>query len=302
MDLWHLTIFKKVVDTQGFSSAARAINLTQPTVSSHIKELENHLNCQLVDRIGKATVPTKAGEVLYAYASRLLSLYEETETAMAEFLGNIRGRLTVGGSTIPAGYILPKLIGSFLGQYQNVQISLNSGDTEQVILDILEYRLELGIVGAQTDRKRIAQAELIRDDMRLIVPADHRWANLKNITLEQLFNEPFIIREIGSGTLKSLQNSLSKIGKTPRALNAVAEFGSTASVIQGIKNGVGVSILSPIAVAEDLAAGTLKALKVKGLDLSRYFYLTTHRDRTPSPLCEAFIKFIRKQYGLDQVV
>lgn len=299
MDLWHLTIFKKVVDTQGFSSAAKAINLTQPTVSSHIKELENHLNCQLVDRIGKITVPTKAGEVLYAYASKLLSLYEETETAMAQFLGNIRGRLTIGGSTIPAGYILPRLIGGFLEQYRNVQISLNSGDTEQIILDILEYRLELGIVGAQTDRKRIAQTELVHDDMRLIVPAGHKWAAMTHIKLEQLFDEPFILRESGSGTLKSLQKSLSRIGKTPRDLSAVAEFGSTASVIQGIKNGVGISILSPIAVTDELNSGVLKALKVNGLDLSRYFYLTTHRDRTPSPLCDAFIKFIKTDFGVD---
>lgn len=299
MDLWHLTIFKKIVETRGFSSAAREINLTQPTVSSHMKELENHFNCQLVDRIGKATVPTKAGELLYAYTNQLLSLYEETETAMAEFLGNIRGRLAIGGSTIPAGYILPKLIGSFLEQYKNVQISLNSGDTEQIILDILEYRLELGVVGAQTDRKRISQAKLVHDDMRLVVPANHKWAKKTHIELDQLFDEPFIMRESGSGTLKSLQNSLSKLGKTPRALNGVAEFGSTASVIQGIKNGVGVSILSPIAVADELSSGTLKALTVKGLDLSRYFYLTTHRNRTPSPLCDAFIKFVKTRFGIE---
>ena len=299
MDLWHLSIFKKIVDTKGFSSAARAINLTQPTVSSHIKELEGHFNCQLVDRIGKSTVPTKAGELLYAYTTQLLSLYEEAETAMTEFLGNIRGRLTIGGSTIPAGYILPKLIGSFLEQYENVQISLNSGDTEQIILDILEYRLELGIVGAQTERKRISQTKLVQDDMRLIVPAEPKWANKTHIEPDQLFDEPFIMREKGSGTLTSLQKSLAKIGKNPQALNTVAEFGSTASVIQGIKNGVGVSILSPIAVADELDAGRLKALTVNGLDLSRYFYLTTHRDRTPSPLCDAFMRFIKAEYGID---
>ncbi len=297
MDLWHLTIFKKVVDTKGFSNAARAINLTQPTVSSHIKELENHFNCQLVDRIGRATVPTKAGEHLYTYATKLLTLYEETESAMAEFLGNIRGRLSIGGSTIPAGYILPRIIGAFLGQHENVQIALNSGDTEQIIQDVLEYRLELGIVGARSDHRRIAQTELVSDNMRLIVPADHKWAAKTRIEMDQLFDEPFIIREKGSGTLKSLEKSLARAGRTPSALNVVAEFGSTASVIQGIKNRVGVSVISQIAVADDLNAGTLKALSVKGLDLSRYFYLTRHRDRTPSPLCDAFIKFIKSQYG-----
>ncbi len=297
MDLWHLSIFKKVVDTKGFSSAAKAINLTQPTVSSHMKELENHFNCQLVDRIGKATVPTKAGELLYSYASKLLSLYEASETAMAQYLGNISGRLTIGGSTIPAGYILPEVIGSFLAEYQDVRIALNSGDTEQIINDILEYRLELGVVGARTERRRISQTVLVRDEMRLIVPKAHQWAKKKKIELDQLFDEPFIIRESGSGTLKSIQNSLAGIGKTPRAFNVVAEFGSTASVIQGIKNRVGVSILSPIAVAQELKTGELKELAVNGLDLRRHFYLTTHRDRTPSPLCEAFTRFLRNRFA-----
>jgi len=297
MDLWHLTIFKKVVDTKGFSSAAKAINLTQPTVSSHMKELESHFNCQLVDRIGKATVPTKAGELLYSYASKLLSLYDETETAMAQYLGNITGRLTIGGSTIPAGYILPEVIGSFLARYQDVRIALNSGDTEQMINDILEYRLELGVVGARTDRRRISQTMLVRDEMRLIVPKDHAWAKKKTIDLGRLFEAPFIIREPGSGTLKSIQESLAKAGKTTRGLNVVAEFGSTAAVIQGIKNHVGVSILSPIAVSQELKTGHLKELTVKGLDLTRHFYLTTHRDRTPSPLCEAFIRFLKEHFG-----
>lgn len=297
MDLWHLTIFKKVVDTRGFSSAAKAINLTQPTVSSHIKELESHFNCQLVDRIGKATVPTKAGELLYAYAARLLSQYEETEAAMAQFLGNIKGKLAIGGSTIPAGYILPEIIGSFLGRYEDVQISLNTGDTEQIIEDILEYRLELGIVGAESGRRRISQTRLIDDHMKLIVPADHNWAGRESIKAEHLFDEPFIIRESGSGTLKSLQKSLAGIGKTARDLKVAAVFGSTASVIQGIKNRVGISVLSPIAVSDELKTGTLKALSVNGLNLTRHFYLTTHRDRTPSPICAAFMRFIHERFS-----
>ncbi|MFO8048869.1 MAG: selenium metabolism-associated LysR family transcriptional regulator [Desulfosudaceae bacterium] len=292
VDLWHLTIFKQVVETGGFSSAGRAINLTQPTVSNHIKELESHFNCRLLDRIGKTTRPTRAGELLYAYAGKLLSLYDETETAMSGFLGNIQDRLTVDGSTIPASYILPRMIGGFLKQYQNVRISLSSGDTSQIVNDLLEYRLELGVVGARAEHKRVSQQKLTRDEMRLIVPADHEWAGESAVDPDRLCRAPFIARESGSGTRQSLQSSLAGIGLDISSLRVVAEFGSTASVIQGIKNGVGLSILSPVAVADELASGSLKALVVTGLDLSRYFYLTTHRDRTPSPLGEAFIKFL----------
>ena len=294
MDLWHLKIFMKVVDLNSFSKAARAVNLTQPTVSSHIKELESYYDCRLIDRLGKKTMPTKAGELLYSYSEKLMQIFKESETAMSEFLGKVSGKLIIGGSTIPGNYILPQIIGKFLNTYQQVHISLIVGDTEQIIEDILAFKLELGVVGAKVDRHRIIQTELIEDDMRLIVPASHPWAAKNKIQLESLSAEPFIIRESGSGTLKSIQNSLELIGKNTRDLNIVAEMGSTAAVIQGIKSRIGVSILSTIAVKEELAASTLKALKIDGLNLKRHFYLTIHQDRTLSPMCNAFVDFIKE--------
>ncbi len=296
MDLWHLKVFQKVIDLKGFSNASKAINLTQPTISSHIKELENYYGCRLVDRLGKQALPTKAGELLYEYAGKLISLYEETGTAMAEFQGKISGRLVVGGSTIPGNYLLPHEIGDFLKKYKNVNITVIIGDTEQIINDILEYRLELAIVGATTDLKQIKQKKLIEDEMGLIIRSDHKWASRDHVSIDMLLSEPFIIREQGSGTLKSIQNSFSKINRDISSLNIIAQLGSTAAVIQGIKSNVGVSIFSTRAVKEELAAGTLKALSVKGVDLKRNFYLTTHKDRTASPLCRAFTDFLEERF------
>jgi DNA-binding transcriptional LysR family regulator len=296
MDLWHLKVFQKVIDLKGFSNAAKAVNLTHPTISSHLKELENHYECRLVDRLGKQALPTKAGELLYDYTGKLLLLFEETETAMAQFLGNISGRLTIGGSTIPGNYILPQKIGHFLKKHEKVNISVIIGDTEQIINDIIDYKLELAIVGAKTDLKQIKQEELIEDEMSLIIRNNHKWANKNHISIDMLFSEPFIIREQGSGTLKSIQHSFSKIDKNTSGLNIIAQLGSTAAVIQGIKNNVGISIISTRAVTEELSAGTLKALKIKELDLKRNFYLTTHKDRTASPLCRAFIDFLKERF------
>ena len=296
MDLWHLKVFQKVVDLKGFSKASKVVNLTQPTISTHIKELENYYGCRLLDRLGKQALPTKAGELLYDYAGRLLALFEESETAMAEFQGRIRGRLTIGGSTIPGNYIIPHEIGHFLKKYNEVSISVIIGDTEQIIQDILEYRLELAIVGAKTELKQIRQKKLVEDQMGLIVPADHKWADRNQISLRMLFSEPFIIREQGSGTLKSIRNSFLKIGKDVFSLNIIAQLGSTAAVIQGIKNNVGVSIFSTRAVKEELAAGTLKALAIEGVDLKRNFYLTSHKDRSASPLCRAFTEFFEDRF------
>ncbi len=294
MDLWQLSIYCKVVELKGFSKAAESIHLSQPTVSSHIKDLEAHFDCRLIDRVGKTAIPTKVGEILYDYACRLISLRDKAESAIAEFQGEIKGRLTMGGSTIPGGYILPQVIGRYRKNYPKAVISLVIGDTDKIINSIVSGELEFGIVGALAVDKRIFQEKLVEDEMYVIVSASHKWAKRSTIKLEQLIKEPFIVRQRGSGTLKSIQNSLIEREIDSEHLDIVAELGSTSAVIQGIKSNVGISILSPIAVADELQAGSLKKINVPDLDLTRSFYLTRHKERTMSPLGNSFWNFIQK--------
>ncbi len=294
MDLWQLHIFTKVVELKSFSKAGAAIHLSQPTVSSHIKDLEDHFECRLIDRMGKEALPTKAGALLYGYARKLLTLKNETETALAQFKGKTKGHLVVGGSTIPGGYILPQIIGSFIKNYPEVTVSLEIGDTEDIVKAIREGLIEIGLVGARYSDKNLIQEEVIRDSMALVIPPDHTWKDLRRVTLDMLKDEPFIAREYGSGTLKSLTRSLQDAGSESSALKIVATMGNTAAVRQGVKSGIGVSILSTKAVEDDLANGKLLALDVEGVDLSRYFFLTTHRSRTLSPLCQSFAEAIRE--------
>jgi DNA-binding transcriptional LysR family regulator len=295
MDLWQLTIFCKVVELKSFSLAGKTVHLSQPTISSHIKDLEDHFGCRLIDRMVKEAVPTKAGEILYGYASRLIALKDEAETALAEFHGKIKGRLMVGGSTIPGVYILPKIIGAFIQQYPEVKISLINGDTEEINNHILDGYLELGVVGAVSGDKRILQEKILGDELRLVVPAGHKWEKRKEIRAEMLLKEPFISRESGSGTLSSLQESLNNIGYSVRDLNIVSEMGSTEAVIQGIKSKVGLSILSPVAITEELRTGKLKALAIHELNLKRNFYLSFHKYRSGSPIGVKFKQFLKDE-------
>lgn len=297
MDLWQLQIFCKVVDLKSFSRAGRAVHLSQPTVSSHIKDLEDHFDCRLIDRLAKEALPTKAGRLLYRYAKRMIALRDETESAMAEFKGKIKGSLDLGGSTIPGAFVLPDIIGAFTSRFPEVKISLTIADTQQIIDAISSGDLELGVVGAVANGANVVQTRLVDDEMGLIIPAGHRWAGKKRITAEQLFSEPFIIREYGSGTLKSIQHSFSEAGLNVNDLNIVARIGSTEAIRQGVKSGIGVTILSSIAVTEDVAAGKLKVLAIDGLNLKRSFYLTHHRNRSLSPLSKTFIDFISSQFS-----
>jgi len=296
MDLWQLHIFCKVIELKSFSKAGKAIHLSQPTISSHIKDLEIHFNCRLIDRLTKEALPTKAGELLYGYAKKILALRDDTEAALAEFSGKIRGRLIMGGSTIPGTYLMPQLIADFKHTYPDVIISLVIGDTADIIERILDGHLEIGIVGARAESQKIDQKVILSDEMRLIVPARHRWAVKNRVSLKQLVTEPFILRERGSGTLTSLHQSLRKQGYAVEDLKVIAELGSTQAICQGIKSGVGVSILSTLAVAEDIQAGKLSALAVDGLDLKRNFYLTWHKRRSPSPLRRVFVNFLNEKF------
>jgi DNA-binding transcriptional LysR family regulator len=294
MNLWQLKVFCKVVELGSFSKAGQIIHLSQPTVSSHIKDIEDHFGTQLIDRLTRKAVPTKAGELLYDYAKRLIRLREEAEAAMADFLGKKRGCIHIGGSTIPGGYLLPPAMAAFRRDFPEVRLSLAIDDTAAIIAAVLEGQVELGLVGAKSRTHRINQRKLLDDEMRLIVPASHPWAALKMVALEDLKAEPFLLREAGSGTRKSLQLSLQKVGVDIAALKVCSELGSTEAIRQGIKHGAGVSILSTIAVQAELDCGALAALSIEGVDLKRSFFLTWHKERTLSPLATTFCTFLER--------
>ncbi len=296
MDLWQLKVYVSVVENKSFSKASNAINLSQPTVSSHIKELEDQFDCRLLDRLGKITEPTKAGIILYDYAKKLLALRDQAESDLYDFLGNTKGSICIGGSTIPSGYIIPKLIGPFSKQFPDISIELQAGDTMQIAQKIITGKIEIGIVGAKIDDPKIYQEKLVTDEMKLIVPSNHKWANKQSIGCSKLFNEAFIAREKGSGTWQSILKSMEGAGFDPKKLRTHVTMGNSVSVIQSILNNVGISILSTIAVQDDLDKGRLKALSVEGLDLNRFFYLTLSNKRTQSPITEKFLEFARTAF------
>lgn len=297
MDLWQLHIYCKVIELKSFSKAGEAVHLSQPTVSSHIKDLEHHFACRLIDRLAKEAVPTAAGRLLYQYAVRMLSLKDETESALAQFQGRVKGNLRIGGSTIPGSHILPQIIGKFNRQHPDVMISLTIESTEKIVQAVAEGALELGLVGALTAERQIRQDWVLEDQMRLIVPPSHRWSRRKRVLLSELPEEPFILRESGSGTLKSLEENLSAEGLRIESLRVVAKMGSTQAVCQAIKHGIGISIVSKLAVSDEIRTGTLRALRIDGLNLKRNFYLTRHKHRSLSPLGSAFSDFLIREIG-----
>ena len=144
MDLRRLEVFAKVAELGSFSRAAEALFLTQPTVSEHVRALEDELGVQLLDRLGRGATPTRAGQLLLGYAQRMLALAREAQQALDQFQGRMSGELVVGGSTIPGEYVLPALIGQFKAKYPEISVSLLIGDSRQVSEWVEEGRVEIG--------------------------------------------------------------------------------------------------------------------------------------------------------------
>ncbi len=294
-DLRQLEIFRKVVELKSFSKAAEAVFLAQASVSERIATLENTVGTRLLDRLGRQVVPTKAGELLYKHAVLLLDMKRTAAQEMQDFLGVRQGEIHIGGSTIPGEYILPKVLRLFQKQYPLVAVVLTVADTKEIEELVLNGNLELGIIGSRSSQKNLIHHELWQDELVLALPSEHRWAKKKEISVEELSEEPFIMREVGSGTLRIMEEYL-RVSQSEGtdSLNVVAHLGTSTAVKEGIKAGLGISILSSRAVETEIKAGILKALKVRGLSMSRNFYLIRDKRRIASPLCQAMLDFLQE--------
>lgn len=294
----ELEIFCKVVELESFSRAAEAVFLVQASVSERIASLEKKIGTRLLDRLGRKVIPTAAGELLHKHATLLLEMKETAQLEIESFLGLEQGEVSMGGSTIPGEYILPDLIGRFNKKYPHLSVKLTIADSSEIENRVLAGKLEIGVVGSKSLHANLLCQKLWEDELVLAVPVQHRWARRKVVSPQELRKTPFILREEGSGTLKILETYLHESGEGGTdALQVCARFGSSTAVKEGIKSGLGLSILSARAIDTELKAGILKALKVKGLSMSRHFFLIRNKLRIASPSCKAILDFLLASAG-----
>jgi DNA-binding transcriptional LysR family regulator len=248
---------------------------------------------QLLDRLGRQVVPTAAGKLLYNHACVLLDMKKHACHEMQGFLGIKKGEIQVGGSTIPGEYIFPKILEYFREKYPFVTVTLTVSDTSDIEQRVMNGNFEIGVIGSKSTSENLICRELWKDELVLAVPTDHKWAGKKQVSFEDLSNEPFILRETGSGTLKIIKEYLKMpVTKDINSLNIVARLGSSTAVKEGIKSGLGISILSLRAIDTELKTGILKALKIEHLSMQRKFYLIRDKRRNISPLCRAMLDFL----------
>ncbi len=292
MDLRTLEIFCKVVENRSFSQTAEEMSITQPTVSFQMHNLEKYFGTKLFDRSTRELNLTKEGETLYEYAHKILELGKAAKESVAGYKNLNLGELVIGASTIPGEYILPAKLKLFKKKFPRIKVILRIADTEKIISQVLERKLDIGVVGARVEHKNLSYEEFVEDELVLIVSPKHRWAKIKHISLADLEKEPFIIREKGSGTRTTMLTALREKRLALEDLNIVMELGSTESVKTAVKAGIGVSLVSKWAIKDELKLRRLRALKIRELNLFRYFYIVYDQRRILSKAVKSFHQFL----------
>jgi DNA-binding transcriptional LysR family regulator len=295
MDTRQLAAFCAVVDRRSFSQAAEQLGVTQPAVSLQIRSLEKRLGQRLLDRSGRRVEPTEAGQRLYRSAQRLLTFEQQLlEEVAGEGEGELTGRLEIGCSTGPGATVLPLLLCEFQEANPAVSISLSVNDTQHVVDSVARRELELGVVGATTTRRGVTFEPFFQDEVVLAVPSHHPFAG-KTVRLEELRNETLILMQEGAGVRQMIEDELREAGLRVRDLDVRLELGLQESVKAAVAAGHGVTFISRSSMEPELAAGSLDAARVKGLDPTREISLVRSTGRTPSRVGEAFIGFAREK-------
>lgn len=290
---FRLKVFRAVAKHLSFRKAAEELYLSQPAVSLQIKTLEEEVGLQLFDRSGSHISLTAAGDTLLRYANRLDALATEAEGALSAFRGEVRGRLAIGASLTIAQYVLPRLLGPLLQQNPQLKVRVTTHNTERVIEDVVEQRSELGLIEGPARRRDVALEPVLEDELVVIVPPAHEWAEQGEIDVEQLRAVPLLLREQGSGSRLVAELALRKVGIRPRDLHVLLECDMTEAIKSGVEAGLGIGIVSRWTIRKELELGTLRTVTVRGFRMQRSFSAVYRTGPEPQGAAASFLRFVR---------
>lgn len=293
MDIRKIEAFSKVFEHCSFSKAGKALYLSQPTISAHVASLEQELEVQLFDRIGRTVVPTKAGEVLYVHAQKIFEASELAVTEIRKLQHRITGKLDLGGSTIPANYIMPEILAKFWQLFPEVVMDLRIGDSEEVVDLVRENVLMLGVVGAVFEAPDLHFDPIVTDSLVLAM-TPKLYSQYRHLgTVDLLRSLPWVMREEGSGTRVAMAASLAKFGIDIHSLRTVIMVRNAGAMARCLSAGMGAAITSSITVQSELETGSLITVELSGLEMNRFFYVVFSKRRSLFPAALKLIEFLK---------
>ena len=289
IDLRQIKAFNAVARQGGFSRASQEVGLSQPTLSTHILNLERQLGVKLFDRVGRTVTLTPAGRVFAEFSGRITDLCRESIQAVEAFSGQVRGEVHVEASTVPGEYILPRWLKAFHRSYPEVQVTLTVNDSARVLEKVAAGEVPLGVTGCPGTSPSLESRLLCEDMIILIgVPGTVPDQGGKPLSHESLSSVSLIRRESGSGTRSAVEKALSEHGFEHDSLKWSATLGSTRAVIEGALAGLGAAFVSRSTVEREIREGRLTAFDLDGMQITRGFYVVSSAKRTLSPAADRF--------------
>ena len=272
LENFRIRVFRTVAHHLNFSRAAEELLLTQPAVTQQIKALEEEFGVPLFDRGGGRISLAPGGRALLPFAEQMKTLGEEAVTAVVGAYGQQAGELALGASQTIAQYVLPNLVASFRKTHPMVLVRARSGNSDEMLEALLAREIHMALIEGPEQRKDLHIEPFMEDHMVLVVPAGHEWAD-QEVDAEALRGQPLLVREFGSGSRRVVEKALVDAGLKVKDLSVSMELDSTEGLLNGVEAGLGVTFVSRWAVRNQLALGTVKLARVRGLKLSRRFSL-----------------------------
>ena len=295
MELKQLESFVAVVVYKSFTEAAKQLYISQPTISTHIQALEKELETKLIVRTTKSIELTKRGAELYECAVKMLDLRDGLLEKWRSWDEKI---IRLGVSTIPSAYILPEFLPKFCKEYPEVFFQSIQSDSKGIIEGVLDGRMDVGLVGMEWEEEVLACIPFYEDELVVITPVtEHFLALRKNkVPLEELFKEPMILREKGSGTKKAADQFLEKQGISKDSLKVAAYMNDPEAIKNSVAAGLGISIVSKKAAENMIREKRLLAFEFSRYTSGRKFYIIYRKDDVLKPFISTFINYIQKYY------
>jgi DNA-binding transcriptional LysR family regulator len=289
---YRLHVFRQVAELRSLTKASKALHLSQPAVTKHIKLLEAELGLPLFVRSSSGVALTDAGAVFLRHV-------QETEKARAHVLeqlqapiGKLTGRLRLGSSMTITSYYLPELLGRFITKYPSVTCDLVEGNTDFIVGLLLDQRVELGLVEGPCQRREIQVRPFYEDEIIWIASPGDALAGRKELAIKTLLERPIVSREIGSGTRRVVETALRQQGIPPAKLRIAQEVPSTEAIKRMVAAGIGIGYVSRLGVELELSSGKLVELDCTKLRIKRPFSILTPQGPDPIGIVQAFSKFL----------
>jgi DNA-binding transcriptional LysR family regulator len=293
MDIRKLEAFCHVYELQSFSKAGEVMYLSQPTISSHVSNLEAELGVRLFDRLGRRVLPTQAGDILYRSARTIFDQVAKARSSIEVLRDKVVGELVIGCSTIPAHHILPGLLAGFGIRYPQVSFNIHTSDSAEVAARVADGQWPLGIVGQRPDTDDLAVHTLLEDETVVVASATAPWLPRESgpIDARTLAALPWVMRERGSATRRVLEDMLARSGMSLQDINVRCWVDGTCEAVAHVLSGVGLSVTSDLATRQLVDCGALVRLDVPELMARRRFHLVYHKDRQMFPAHKAFVDY-----------